>query len=79
MTITGLTEKEVGTIRNMIESLKLDCVLREQAEDNGYMKAVHAWNERYYTDLLHKVSAAYDETVEAVNDAIDETRGVKQV
>lgn len=77
MTIKGLTTKEVHTIRNMIESMKLDCVLREQAEDNGYMKAVHAWNEKYYNELLAKVNEAYDEKEEAVNEAIDEMRGVK--
>lgn len=76
MKIENLTRRELQTLQNLVESMKLDCILREQAEEDSYMRSIHVWNERYYTELLGKISKAVEQE-EAVKDAIDEMRGVK--
>lgn len=61
MRIENLTQREVQTIQSLVESMKLDCILREQAEEDSYMRSIHVWNERYYSELLEKVRKAVEQ------------------
>ena len=61
MRIENLTQRVVQTIQSLVESMKLDCILREQAEEDSYMRSIHVWNERYYSELLEKVRKAVEQ------------------